>query len=78
MEDEQRFTGLFRSFHPYVLAYARRRVGTDVAQDVVADTFLARPGASSTNSPLSRCRGSTGQRRSRSPNDVDGSIARTG
>jgi RNA polymerase sigma factor (sigma-70 family) len=41
VDDEERFTGVFRSYHARVLAYARRRVAQDVASDVVADTFLA-------------------------------------
>ena len=35
------FTGVFESCYGAVLAYARRRVGADLAQDVVAATFLA-------------------------------------
>jgi RNA polymerase sigma-70 factor (ECF subfamily) len=35
------FTELFGTYYSPVLAYARRRVGADVAQDVVAETFLA-------------------------------------
>jgi RNA polymerase sigma-70 factor (ECF subfamily) len=35
------FTELFTSCYTSVLAYARRRVGPDLAQDVVAETFLA-------------------------------------
>jgi RNA polymerase sigma factor (sigma-70 family) len=35
-----RFTGLFRQHYPQVLAYARRRVGADLAQEIVAETFL--------------------------------------
>ncbi|HVB06748.1 MAG TPA: RNA polymerase sigma factor [Acidimicrobiales bacterium] len=38
--DEQRFTAIFDAFRAPVLAYARRRVGDDSAQDIVADTFL--------------------------------------
>lgn len=37
----QLFTELFAANYGLVLAYARRRVGADIAQDVVADTFLA-------------------------------------
>jgi RNA polymerase sigma-70 factor (ECF subfamily) len=37
----RRFTELFTASYGLVLAYARRRVGADLAQDVVADTFLA-------------------------------------
>jgi RNA polymerase sigma-70 factor (ECF subfamily) len=40
-EQAQRFTDMFRACHAPVLAYARRRVGDDLAQDVVAETFLA-------------------------------------
>jgi RNA polymerase sigma-70 factor, ECF subfamily len=36
----QRFTELFGTYYSPVLAYARRRVGADLAQDVVAETFL--------------------------------------
>jgi RNA polymerase sigma-70 factor (ECF subfamily) len=36
-----RFEALVRRHHPEVLAYARRRVSEDDAQDVVADVFLA-------------------------------------
>ena len=35
------FTYVFESCYGLVLAYARRRVGADLAQDVVAATFLA-------------------------------------
>ncbi len=37
----RQFTDLFGSYYSPVLAYARRRVGADLAQDVVAETFLA-------------------------------------
>lgn len=37
----RRFTDLFGAFYSPVLGYARRRVGADLAQDVVAETFLA-------------------------------------
>jgi RNA polymerase sigma factor (sigma-70 family) len=37
----RQFTELFTANYGLVLAYARRRVGADLAQDVVADTFLA-------------------------------------
>lgn len=37
---EQRFTRLFSEYYPPVLAFARRRLGSDAAQDVVAETFL--------------------------------------
>jgi RNA polymerase sigma-70 factor (ECF subfamily) len=36
-----RFTELFGACYGPVLAYARRRVGADLAQDVVAEAFLA-------------------------------------
>ena len=37
----RRFTELFKAHYSSVLAYAGRRVGPDLAQDVVAETFLA-------------------------------------
>jgi RNA polymerase sigma-70 factor, ECF subfamily len=37
---EQRFTELFTNCYGPVLAFARRRLGPDLAQDVVAETFL--------------------------------------
>jgi Sigma-70 region 2 len=37
----RQFTELFTANYGAVLAYVQRRVGTDLAQDVVADTFLA-------------------------------------
>jgi hypothetical protein len=37
----RQFTELFGTYYSPVLAYARRRVGADIAQDVVAETFLA-------------------------------------
>ncbi len=37
----RQFTELFGTCYRPVLAYARRRVGADLAQDVVAETFLA-------------------------------------
>jgi len=37
----RQFTQLFVAYYGPVLAYARRRVGADLAQDVVAETFLA-------------------------------------
>jgi RNA polymerase sigma-70 factor, ECF subfamily len=37
----RQFTDLFATYYGPVLAYARRRVGADLAQDVVAETFLA-------------------------------------
>ncbi len=38
---EQRFSEMFAACYGPVLAYARRRVAGDLAQDVVADAFLA-------------------------------------
>jgi RNA polymerase sigma-70 factor (ECF subfamily) len=40
-DDERRFTQIFETCHAAVLAYVRRRIAADAAQDVVADTFLA-------------------------------------
>ncbi|HEY1832703.1 MAG TPA: sigma-70 family RNA polymerase sigma factor [Acidimicrobiales bacterium] len=37
--DEQRFTELFRAHHAQVLAYCRRRLPQDLADDAVAETF---------------------------------------
>ena len=37
--DDQRFTELFRAYHPQVLAYCRRRLPHDLADDAVAETF---------------------------------------
>ena len=37
----RQFTQLFATCYSPILAYARRRVGADLAQDVVAETFLA-------------------------------------
>jgi hypothetical protein len=37
---EQRFTALFSECYAPVLAFARRRLEPDAAQDVVAETFL--------------------------------------
>ncbi len=37
----RQFTELFGIYYGPVLAYVRRRVGADLAQDVVAETFLA-------------------------------------
>lgn len=37
---QERFEAVFRRHHPAVAAYARRRVPGDVADDVVASTFL--------------------------------------
>lgn len=39
-DDQARFRALFEAHRGAVLAYARRRVGSDTAPDVVADTFL--------------------------------------
>jgi RNA polymerase sigma-70 factor (ECF subfamily) len=39
-DDEQRFTALYRQHHARVHDFARRRVGRDLAQEVVAETFL--------------------------------------
>jgi RNA polymerase sigma factor (sigma-70 family) len=38
--DAQRFTALYREHHVRVRDFAQRRVGTDLAQEVVAETFL--------------------------------------
>jgi RNA polymerase sigma-70 factor (ECF subfamily) len=38
--DAQRLTELFRSHQGRILGFARRRVGADAAQEVVAETFL--------------------------------------
>jgi RNA polymerase sigma factor (sigma-70 family) len=40
-ERENRFTELFSTHHTKVLAYARRRLPADAADDAVADAFLA-------------------------------------
>jgi hypothetical protein len=37
--DDERFTDLFTRFHGRILDYAVRRVGPDVAQDIVAEVF---------------------------------------
>ena len=37
----RQFTELFGTYYGPVLAYARRRISADLAQDVVAETFLA-------------------------------------
>jgi RNA polymerase sigma-70 factor, ECF subfamily len=37
---QERFEDVFRRHHPAVVAYARRRVPSDAADDVVASTFL--------------------------------------
>jgi RNA polymerase sigma factor (sigma-70 family) len=39
-EDAQRFTRLYRRHHSDVRGFARRRVGVDAADEIVADTFL--------------------------------------
>jgi RNA polymerase sigma-70 factor (ECF subfamily) len=39
-DDAQRFTALYREHHLRVRDFAQRRVGTDLAQEVVAETFL--------------------------------------
>jgi RNA polymerase sigma-70 factor, ECF subfamily len=39
-DDAQRFTALYREHHTRVRDFARRRVGADVAQEIVAETFL--------------------------------------
>lgn len=41
MDSSERFTAIFREHRPKVAAYARRRAGEDIAQEIVADTFLA-------------------------------------
>jgi RNA polymerase sigma-70 factor, ECF subfamily len=38
--DAQRLTELFRAHEVRILAFARRRVGADAAQEIVAETFL--------------------------------------
>jgi RNA polymerase sigma-70 factor (ECF subfamily) len=38
--DVERFTALFDTYRPRVLAYARRHVGMDEVEDVVSETFL--------------------------------------
>jgi RNA polymerase sigma-70 factor (ECF subfamily) len=40
-ERERLFTELFNAHHTQVLAYCRRRLAADVAEDAVADTFSA-------------------------------------
>jgi RNA polymerase sigma factor (sigma-70 family) len=40
-ERERRFTELFNAHHTQVLAYVRRRLAPDIADDALADTFLA-------------------------------------
>ena len=39
-DDAQRFTALYRQHHARVCDFAQRRVGRDLAQEVVAETFL--------------------------------------
>jgi len=39
-DDAQRFTALYRAQHSLVRDFARRRVGADLAQEIVAETFL--------------------------------------
>ena len=39
-DDARRFTALYREHHLRVRDFARRRVGADLAQEVVAETFL--------------------------------------
>ena len=39
-DDAQRFTALYHEHHDRVRDFARRRVGSDLAQEVVAETFL--------------------------------------
>jgi RNA polymerase sigma-70 factor, ECF subfamily len=39
-DDAQRFTALYREHHARVRDFARRRVGGDLAQEIVAETFL--------------------------------------
>ncbi len=41
MNDDERFTEVFRAFHAQVTAYARRRMPAEAAEDVVAATFVA-------------------------------------
>jgi RNA polymerase sigma-70 factor (ECF subfamily) len=38
--EAERFTALYREHHALVRAFASRRVGVDLAQEIVADTFL--------------------------------------
>lgn len=40
MDEAQRFTDLWERYAPRVMAYALRHVDPEVAQDVVADTFV--------------------------------------
>jgi RNA polymerase sigma-70 factor (ECF subfamily) len=39
-DDAQRFTLLYREHHVLVRDFARRRIGLDLAQEIVAETFL--------------------------------------
>jgi RNA polymerase sigma factor (sigma-70 family) len=41
VDSTERFAGMFREHHLKIAAYARRRAGPDLAQEIVADTFLA-------------------------------------
>ncbi|MHB1851389.1 MAG: RNA polymerase sigma factor [Acidimicrobiales bacterium] len=41
LNDDERFTEIFRAFYAQVTAYTRRRMPGEAAQDVVAATFLA-------------------------------------
>jgi RNA polymerase sigma-70 factor (ECF subfamily) len=38
--ETERFTALYRDHHALVRAFASRRVGVDLAQEIVSDTFL--------------------------------------
>lgn len=40
VDREAAFVALFDAYYVKVMAYARRRIGADVAKDVVADTFV--------------------------------------
>jgi RNA polymerase sigma-70 factor, ECF subfamily len=40
MTDDEQFTELFRSLYPYLLAFARRRVGPHEAQDIAEEVLL--------------------------------------
>lgn len=39
-EERDRFSGLYEAHYASVLAFARRRVGRDLADEVIAETFL--------------------------------------
>lgn len=41
LNDDERFTEVFRTFHALVTAYVRRRMLAEAAEDVVAATFVA-------------------------------------